>query len=35
MMMPVCVGDLITLLAIAKGGQCKDVYVPENVQIGS
>ena len=28
-------GDLITLLIIAKGGQCKDVYVPENVQIES
>ena len=32
-MMPIWVGDLITLLVIAKGG--KDVYVPENVQIGS
>ena len=29
------VGDLITLLIIAKGGQSKDVYVPETVQIGS
>ena len=28
-------GDLITLLIIAKGGQCKDVYVPENVQLWS
>ena len=28
-------GDLITLLIIAKGGQCKDVYVPEIVQVGS
>ena len=27
------VGDLIALLIIAKGGQCKDVYVPENVQM--
>ena len=27
-------GDLITLLIIAKGGHCKDVFVPENVQIG-
>ena len=27
--------DPITLLIIAKGGQCKDVYVPENVQMGS
>ena len=27
--------DLITSLIIAKGGQCKDVYVPENFQIGS
>ena len=24
---------LITLLIIAKGGQCKDAYMPENVQI--
>ena len=31
--MHVC--DIITLLIIAKGSQCKDVYVPENVQIGS
>ena len=29
------VGDLIALLIIAKGGQCIDIYVPENVQIGS
>ena len=34
-MLSVRLGDLITLLFIAKGGQCKDVYVPENVQIGS
>ena len=34
-MLSVHVGDLITLLIVAKGGQCKDVYVPENVQIGS
>ena len=27
--------DLITLLIIAKGGQYKDVYVPENVWVGS
>ena len=26
-------GDLITLLIIAKGGQCKDVYVPENIML--
>ena len=34
-MLSVRVCDLITLLIIAKGGQCKDVYVPENFQIGS
>ena len=34
-MLSVRLGDLITLLIIAKGGQCKDVYVRENVQIGS
>ena len=26
-------GDLITLLIIAKGGQCKDAYTSENVEI--
>ena len=34
-MLSVRVGELITLLIIAKGVQCKDVYVPENVQIAS
>ena len=34
-MLSVHLGDLITLLIIAKGDQCKDVYVPENVQIES
>ena len=34
-MLSIHVCDLITLLSTAKGGQCKDVYVPENVQIGS
>ena len=34
-MLSVRVGDLITLLIIARGGQCKHIYVPENVQIGS
>ena len=34
-MLSVRVGDSITLLIIAKGGQRKDVCVPENVQIGS
>ena len=34
-MLSVRVCDLLTLLIIATGVQCKDVYVPENVQIGS
>ena len=34
-MLSVRVCDQITLLIIAKGGQCTDVYVPENVQMGS
>ena len=34
-MLSVRVCDLITLLIIAKGSQCKDIYVPENVQMGS
>ena len=34
-MLSVRVGDLITLLIIAKGIQCKDTHVPENDQIGS
>ena len=34
-MLSVRVCDLITLQIIAKGGQYKDVYVFENVQIGS
>ena len=34
-MLSVRVADLITLLIIAKEGQCKGVHVPENVQIGS
>ena len=33
-MMWVRVGDLITLLIIAKGGKCKGVYVPGNVHVG-
>ena len=32
-MLSVRVYDLITLLIIAKGGQCKDAYTPENVEI--
>ena len=33
-MLSVRVCDLITLLIIAKGSQCKNVCVPENVQNG-
>ena len=32
-MLSVRVCDLITMLIIAKGGQNKDAYMPENVQI--
>ena len=32
-MQSVRVCDQITLVIIAKGGQCKDAYMPENFQI--
>ena len=34
MLLSVRIGDLITLLIIAKGAQCKDAYVPESIEIG-
>ena len=34
-MLSVRLCDVVTLLIIAKGGQYKNAYVPENVQIGS